>query len=84
MGATSLGINEGTTTAAEDALNLREHAAERLAEEMGRAARAYEQMTGRLGLVLDSGKTRRRAAWNCGGRSRADHAASRPGSRPYT
>jgi len=74
MGAISFGvINErsgATVATSEGDPALRELAAERLAEEMGRAARAYERMTGRLGLVLESDKTRRRAAWSCGSRQR--------------
>ena len=74
MGAISFGIiNErsgATVATSEGDPALRELAAERLAEEMGRAAAAYERVAERLGLVLESAKTRRRAAWSCGSRQR--------------
>jgi len=72
MSAINLQISEnpGAGLALLQETDIRERAAERLADEMDHAARAYERMTERLGLVLESGRTRRRTAWNFGPRQR--------------
>ena len=49
---------------------VREQAADRLAQEMDTAARAFHRMAERIGLVLEAERTLRRTAWNATGHSR--------------